>query len=106
MATSYYDRYSRFRSGNGFGIVPFGVIAKSGTDKYETYHKGVTRLDLLSYQYYNSSDYAWLIMQANPQYGSLEFRIPDGAELRIPYPLLNALSDYQKSLDEIKKFYG
>lgn len=104
--TPYYDRYSKFRNGNGFNIVPFGEIPKSDTDKYETYNRGVTRLDLLSYQYYNSTSYAWLIMQANPQYGSLEFNIPDGAELRIPFPLLNALGDYQRSLDKYRKYYG
>ena len=103
---SYYDRYSNFRNSDGFSVVPFGEIPKSGTDKYEIYQKGLTRLDLLSYQYYGSTSYAWHILQANPKYGSLEFAIPDGAELRIPYPLVSALNNYQKNLEKHKKYYG
>ena len=86
--------------------MPFGEVPRKGTDRYEIYKKGQTRLDQLSYQYYNSADYAWLIMQANPQYGSLEFNIPDGSEIRIPYPLNNSLKDYQKSIDDYRKYYG
>ena len=101
-----YDRYAQFRTGDVFEIVPFGEVPRKGTDRYEIYKKGQTRLDQLSYQYYNSADYAWLIMQANPQYGSLEFNIPDGREIRIPYPLNNSLKDYQKSIDDYRKYYG
>ena len=102
----YYDRYASFRDGDGFNMVTFSEIEKNDTDIYEIYKRGVTRLDLLSYQYYGSTSYAWLILQANPQYGSLEFRIPDGAELRIPYPLLTALDSYQKGIEKNKKYYG
>ena len=103
---SYYDRYASFRNGDGFNIVKFSQIEKQPTDIYETYKRGETRLDLLSYQYYGSSNYAWLIMQANPQYGSAEFRIPDGSEIRIPYPLVSALDSYQKGIEKNKKYYG
>ena len=44
-------------------------------------------------------------MQANPQYGSLEFNIPDKVELRIPYPLDISLKDYKKSIEEYNKYY-
>ena len=43
---------------------------------------------------FNDPNYDWLIMQANPQYGSLEFNIPDGARLRIPYPLDTVIARY------------
>jgi hypothetical protein len=46
-----------------------------------------------------------LILQANPQYGSLEFNIPDGSELRIPYPLNAAIDGYQKSIERYNKLY-
>lgn len=101
-----FDRYLMFRKGTKIETVPFGEIAKKTSDKYITYEKGKTRLDLVSYEYYGSSSYAWLIMQANAKYGSLEFRIPDGAELRIPFPLEASLSDYQKSLEKNKKYYN
>ena len=97
-----FDRYSQFRVGNGFNMVPFGEIPKSSTDIYEVYRKRKMRLDQLSSQYYDSPDYAWLIMQANPEYGSMEFEIPDGAELRIPYPLNVSIDSYELS---IRKYY-
>jgi hypothetical protein len=101
-----YDRYTQFRKGNEIEIVPFGKVPKSGGDIYEIYIKGETRLDKLSYEYYNSPDYAWLILQANPQYGSLEFLIPDGAEVRIPFPLDVALEGYDGAIREYDRLYG
>lgn len=97
-----FDRYSQYRNG---GMVPFGAIPPKSSDIKIIYNKGEMRLDQISYQYYNSSDFAWLIMQANPQYGSLEFNIPDKVELRIPYPLDISLKDYQKSIEEYNKYY-
>lgn len=101
-----FDRYSHFRDGDGFKMVPFGEIPKKNTDRYEVYRRGKTRLDQVSYDYYGNSDYAWLILQANPQYGSLEFAIPDGVELRIPYPLNVSLDAYQKSIENYNKLYN
>ena len=101
-----FDRYTQFKSGNGYNIIPFGEISKSKTDVYEIYRRGTVRLDQLSSQYYGSPDYAWLILQANPQYGSLEYNIPDGVELRIPYPLNSALELYQNSIDKYNKLYN
>lgn len=101
---STYDRYSAFRQGNEIGLVPFVEIPAKSTDRYEIYRKGQTRLDQLSYQYYDDPNYAWLIMQANPQYGSMEFAIPDGSELRIPFPLNSTLSDYQEGIAKYKKY--
>lgn len=100
-----YDRYSQFRQDGSISIVPFGVIPPKDTDFFEVYAKGETRLDILSYQYYNDSNYGWLIMQANPQYGSIEFEIPDGAKLRIPYPLSQTIQDYRASIEEYKRLY-
>lgn len=101
-----FDRYSHFRGGNEIKIVPFAEIPVKSTDRYEIYRKGNTRLDLVSYDYYGSSDFAWLILQANPQYGSMEFSIPDGVELRIPYPLNVSLDAYQKAIEDYNKLYN
>ena len=101
-----FDRYSQFKNENKIDIVSFGEVPEKNTDKFIIYEKGKTRLDLVSYDYYGSTSYAWLILQANAKYGSMEFRIPDGVELRIPYPLNVSLSDYQKSIDKNKKYYG
>jgi hypothetical protein len=99
-----FDRYSQFRQGNNISLIPFGKIQKRNTDKYEIYIKGVTRIDLLSYKYYGNPDYGWLILQANPQHGSLWYAIDDMTEIRIPFPLEGALSDYQKSIDDYNKY--
>ena len=101
-----FDRYSQFRQDGSIAIVPFGEVPPKDTDYYEVYLKGETRLDILSYQYYNDSSYAWLIMQANPQYGSIEFEIPDMSLLRIPYPLSQSIQDYMASIDEYNRLYN
>jgi hypothetical protein len=100
-----FDRYSQFRNGKNINLIPFGKIEKRSSDMYETYIKGVTRLDQLSYKYYGNPDYGWLILQANPHLGSLWYAIDDMSEIRIPFPLATALVDYQKSIDEYNNFY-
>ena len=99
-----YDRYNKFRINGDTIFPPFIPIAVKETDYYEIYEKGKTRLDILSYQYYRYPDYAWLILQANPQYGSVEFLIPDKAQIRIPYPLNITLSQSEIDIENYKKF--
>lgn len=101
-----FDRYSKFKLDGAFKKVPFIPIEEKNTDVYTYYERGKTRLDLLSYQYYNDANYDWLIMQANPQYGSLEFMIPDGARLRIPYPLNITLNQYNASIEKYFELNG
>lgn len=101
-----YRRYSKFEREGEILMVPFIPIQQRDSDFFETYIVGETRLDLLSYKYYNSPDYAWLILQANPQYGSLEYLIPDASEIRIPYPLNLALEGYDYGIREYEKLYG
>jgi len=103
MAT--YDRYTKFRIDGKIEIVPFGKIKPKSTDFFETYTRGKTRLDILSYEYYGDANYAWLIMQANPQYGSMEYEIPDGSVLRIPFPLQESISSYEASINEYNRLY-
>ena len=77
-----YDRYRKFRIDGEIKIVPFCKIPKKNTDFY-----------------------AWLIMQANPEYGSMEFEIPDGVMLRIPYPLDDAISSYEQGINRYNDLY-
>lgn len=100
-----YDRYSKFRKNGAVETVPFCGIRKKDTDFFELYRRGETRLDILSYNYYGDSRYGWLIMQANPEYGSLEYDIPDAVTLRIPYPLNESLSDYEAAIDQYNSLY-
>ena len=97
-----YDRYGKYRVNGDVLFQPFISIPVKDTDYYEIYEKGKTRLDILSYNYYKDADYAWLIMQANPQYGSLEYMIPDKSQIRIPYPLNITLARLDSDIENYK----
>ena len=45
-------------------------------------------------------------MLANPQYGSMEFDIPEGSILRIPFPLMDSLQDYQEKVEQFLRENG
>lgn len=94
----YYNRYERFQSNGDCRIVPLIDIPVYDTDLYVTYDKSTMRMDNLSYKYYGDSNYAWLILLANPSVGSLEYLIPDGTKIRIPYPLDIAISRYETNV--------
>lgn len=99
-----YDRYNRFRMNGNIKFPPFIAIRKKNSDIYEQYKRGKTRLDILSHKYYGDSDYAWLILQANPEYGMLEFLIPDNVQIRIPFPLNETLSLYESDMQTYLKY--
>lgn len=98
----YYDRYASFRGNGKVSLIPNLQIDYSVSDIYIVYERDRMRLDSLSYKYYGDANYGWLIMLANPKYGSLEFEIPDMCDLRIPYPLTTALARYEKSVSELR----
>ena len=102
---SNFDRYAMFKSDGKVGIVPFVNIRHKVTDKKIIFDKRVMRLDKISYDYYNNPDYGWLIMQANPEYGSIENLIPDGVVLRIPYPLEETINYYLDDITAYNKNY-
>jgi hypothetical protein len=45
-------------------------------------------------------------MAANPQFGGLEFNIPDMTLLRIPYPFDEAVGRYLAQIRNHKSLYG
>lgn len=96
----YYDRYQKFRENGQVKLVPFVKLPQNGSDIIITFDKNKMRLDALSYKYYGDPNYGWLILLANSKYGSMEFEIPDGVSLRIPYPLNVAISGYEEQLDK------
>jgi hypothetical protein len=106
MANQYYDRYEEFVKDGSFRIVPGLELPIKSTDKYLQYKKGKHRLDVLSQEYYGTPLFSWLILQANPLLGSIEFEIPDNSYLRIPFPLLTSLQDYKNGVDLYSKYYG
>ena len=101
-----FDRYSRFRIDGKITKAPIVSLTEKSSDRFEIYKAWITRLDNLSYMYYGDPNYDWLIMTANKQYGSLEFEIPDGATLRIPWPLSLTLEDYNNQIERYITLYG
>ena len=101
---STYNRYKSFISDNGkIREVPFITIPKMSSDRYTYWDKYNSRMDLLSYQYYGNPGYGWLILQANPHLPSLEYMIENGEQIRVPYPLDLAITQYENS---IKTYYN
>lgn len=100
-----YNRYNNFIKNGRYEIVPSVKIMPKSTDCMEVYEAGKSRLDLISYKYYGDANYDWLIMMANPEYGSMEFNIPDGAVLRIPFPLNLTIENYTKAIERYNSLY-
>jgi hypothetical protein len=102
----YYNRYKDFLINGNQTIVPFVEIPSKGSDKRFIYRTGVSRLDKISMEFYNSPYFGWLILAANPRYGGLEDNIKDQSILAIPYPLNSSLQDYKTSLENYFFYYG
>jgi hypothetical protein len=102
----YFDRYEKFRNNGNIKPVPGIKIPTSSSDKSGIYKKTVSRLDKLSDMYYNNPYSGWLILLANPEFGGLEFNIPDMTVLRIPFPYDSAISRYITEIENYKILYG
>lgn len=102
----YYNRYNDLLINGQQTVVPYVKLPSKSTDKVYFYKAGVSRLDKISQEYYNSPYFGWLIMQSNPEYTGLEWNIPDGALLTIPFPLIPSLQDYKAALDNYFFYYG
>ena len=102
----YYDRYQKFLLNGQQTVVPNIVLPSKTTDMRYVYKADVSRLDKISFEFYQTPYFGWLILQANPQFGGLENNIFDGAVLIIPYPLLPSLQDYKAALENYFYYYG
>lgn len=103
---NYFDRYNKFRINADIKPIPGITIPIDSADKYVVYKEISSRLDKLSNSYYNNPYSGWLIMLANPEFGGLEFNIPDSAIIRIPFPYDSALSRYNTEITTHKELYG
>lgn len=101
----YYNRYESFLEDGESKLLPFLKIEEKNTDQRVKYDS-TKRLDIISDDYYNSPYYGWLIMLANPKYGGLEFEIPDGVIIRIPFPLESAMQRYEDSVTKHRNLFG
>jgi hypothetical protein len=106
MAREYFNRYQFFVENGEFKIVPGIEIPIKTTDKFFLYKKGKDRLDKISQEYYNTPTFGWLILLANPFVGSVEFMIPNNSLLRIPFPLITTLQDYNRNIELYNLYYG
>lgn len=100
-----YDRYKLFRKNGCVNNAITVTLTPKNTDFFVTYERGKTMLNNVSYEYYGDANYDWLILMANPEYGAMEFEIPDGSRLRIPYPLEDSINDYINKVYNYQKFY-
>jgi len=103
---TYFDRYEQFRTNGEIKPIPGIKISAESTDKQVLYKLGTTRLDILSQEYYGNPYHGWLILMANPQFGGMEFSIPDGEIIRIPFPFTNAIERYILEVKKHKELYG
>lgn len=102
----YFDRYDEFRFNGAMKPIPGIVLGSANSDKSIVYKLGETRLDKISNLYYNNPFCGWLIMLANPQFGGLEFLIPDQTIITVPYPFESAIDRYLSEVNKYKQLYG
>jgi hypothetical protein len=102
----YVDRYLPFREDGKIKPIPGLKLPDADTDLSYVYKQGATRLDKLSNMFYNNPWGGWLILAANPQFGGLEFNIPDMTLIKVPYPYENAVQRYSEQINKYKQLYG
>jgi len=105
MAKKYFDRYKSFRKNGEVKTLPFIRLKTKSSDK-RVVTDNKTRFDKLSQLYYGNPYHGWLILQANPEFGGLEFDIPENTIIIVPFPLDASLEDYQKQVEQYKRLYG
>jgi len=81
--------------------VPGITISNRETDKFINYNYDKMRFDTISAEIYGEDMYNWLISIANPEY-PLEFDIPNNSIIRVPYPLNDALLEYEQKVVNLK----
>lgn len=98
-----YNRYEILKNTNGTtDQMPFVSLPTNPSDKFEYWNTAYSRMDKISQKYYGNPFYDFLILYANKIYLN-EFDIPDGALIRIPFPLVKAKADYEAALEAFKK---
>lgn len=100
----YYSRYQLVTSNGTQQSIPFIKLDAKTTDKKIVWKEGISRMDIISNNYYNDPLYGWIIMLANPQYGGFEFDIPHNSIITIPFPLKETLEEYNQKLADEKQF--
>lgn len=105
MSEQYFDRYGIFKVNGEVKPVPFIKLDEKPTDIYITVKEN-TRFDILSQMYYMNGKHGFLILMANPSFGGLEFDIPLGTRIRVPFPFKRTLQEYQDKIMTHIQQYG
>ena len=84
--------YTPLKQDNILKDMPPVQISSRTTDKLIVYHREKMRLDYIAGEIYDDETLWRLIMWANPEY-FLEFDIPEGTVIRVPYPLNDVLAE-------------
>lgn len=88
-----YDFYGLLRDDNTLrNMPPIKIKNRRGTDKFVTYNKDLTRLDVIAGEIYDDETLGIVILWANPEY-FYEFDIPNNATIRIPFPKQDVLKE-------------
>ena len=104
--SQYFDRYNQFRTNGSVKSIPGLTIPSNGSDLVAIYQQGKSRLDKLSNLYYGNPYSGWLILLANPEFGGLEFNIPNDSKIRIPFPYESAIQRYITQVNNFNLLYG
>ena len=90
-----YDFYKYLKDSSNPRLLkdmpPISIKSRS-TDKFISYDRSKNRLDYIAGQVYSDETLSRIIMWANPEY-FIEFDIPSGTILRIPFPLTDVISE-------------
>lgn len=98
-----YKRYEILKNTDGTtDSMPFVNLPTNPSDKFEYWNTNFSRMDKISQKYYGNPFYDFLILYANKIYLN-EFDIPDGALIRIPFPLSKVKADYEAALIAFEK---
>ena len=96
---NYYNRYSEF-TGNGIiKLIPFIKLTNKATDKTLIFEKGKHKTNELSYEYYGTPFFEWLIRLKNANLGMDEYEWPDNSVIVIPFPLKDSVQDFLNRID-------
>jgi len=101
-----YNRYAKVSMNGVVELLPRFRYSPQASDREEIWQVDKSRMDLISYKYYEDANYDWLIMLANDDIPHIEFEIPDGTILTIPYPLEIALNQFKNQLNIFENLYG
>lgn len=100
------NRYEQTFINGKHKTLPAVKLNGKSTDKQYFYSVGKSRMDRVSNEFYGDPTYGWLIMLANPEYGALENNIPDGAIIKIPFPLQSSVQDFHAAINSYYNLYG